>query len=317
MLAPPLLVSYSNLDDYLDSLSPELRKQHETGIRELVERNLPPVVSSQCLAILFGYSTKFITSMANRNWKYYRLFSIQKGKKTRHIQAPKVALKVIQKWFGNHLAQSTTFQDHVYGFIPNKSAPKAAAQHANAKWVYSVDISDFFRSTPATVVKEALTNLGYSDSAAKLLSQLLCFKKNLAQGSPASPVISNIVFRDIDDQLKALADQYQLRLTRYADDIVFSGTQEFPEIIKSEVEKMINGTCWKLSAEKEYYSHLPKRLKVHGLLVHGESPRLTKGYRNKIRAYKHLMNSQKVKEKDLSRIQGHINYSNSVDKLKD
>ncbi len=317
MLAPPLLVSYSNLDDYLDSLSPELRKQHETGIRELVERNLPPVVSSQCLAILFGYSTKFITSMANRNWKYYRLFSIQKGKKTRHIQAPKVALKVIQKWFGNHLAQSTTFQDHVYGFIPNKSAPEAAAQHANATWVYSVDISDFFRSTPSTVVKESLANIGYSDSAAKLLSQLLCFEKNLAQGSPASPVISNIVFIDTDDQLKALADQYQLRLTRYADDIVFSGIQEFPEIIKSEVEKIINSTCWKLSAGKEYYSHLPKRLKVHGLLVHGENPRLTKGYRNKIRAYKHLMNSQKVKEKDLSRIQGHINYSNSVDKLKD
>ncbi len=317
MLAPPLLVSYATLDDYLDSLSPELREQHETSIRKLVEEgNLPPVVSPQCLAILFGYSTRFIASMANRNWKYYRSFSIRKGKKTRDIQAPKVALKVIQKWFGNHLAQSIKFQDHVYGFIPNKSAPEAAAQHANATWVYSVDISDFFRNTPSTVVKKSLVNIGYSDSAAKLLSQLLCFKKYLAQGSPASPVISNIVFRGIDDQLKDLADKYQLRLTRYADDIVFSGTKEFPEIIKSKIKNIFANTCWELSAEKEYYSHLPKRLKVHGLLVHGEKPRLTKGYRNKIRAYKHLMNSQKVKEKDLSRIQGHINYSNSVDKLK-
>lgn len=58
------------------------------------------------------------------------------------------------------------------------------------------------------------------------------------------------------------------------------------------------------------------RLKVHGLLVHNKYPRLTKEYRNKLRAYKHLMKNNKIKESDMLFIKGHISYEKSVDALK-
>ena len=116
--------------------------------------------------------------------------------------------------------------------------------------------------------------------------------------------------------MRAIARKHGVRFTRYADDIVFSGIDEFPQSMTSEVKDMFEDTCWKLSDEKEYFSEIPKRLKVHGLLVHQDIPRLTKGYRNKIRAYRHLIGKGKVKKKDLPRILGHINYANSIDKLK-
>jgi len=317
MLAPPLLVSYSSLEDYLEALDPGLRRLHENRVRRLVEQGLPPVVSSRCLAVLFGYSTKFVNAMSQQNWKYYRTFAIRQGKKKREIQAPKVALKVIQKWFGHHLASAISFDDYVFGFIPGKSAPEAAKQHANARWVYSVDINNFFPSTPKTIVETSLIELGYSDRAAKLMAGLLCHRESLAQGSPASPVLSNIVLKELDVHLKAIADNYQIRFTRYADDIVFSGIEQFPKNIKEQVNGLFEQTCWNLSKEKEYFSEIPKRLKVHGLLVHGDKPRLTKGYRNRIRAYKHLLDTGQIKEKDLKRVMGHLKYAESIDDQKE
>ncbi len=141
MKAPPLLVSYSSIDDYLAALSPELREQYEEQIRTLVNQGLPPVVSSKCLATLFGYTTKFVYAMRRQSWKYYRNFTIRQGKKKRQIQAPKVALKVIQKWFGFHLAKAIKYEEFVYGFVEGRSAIDAAAVHTNAKWIYSTEVS--------------------------------------------------------------------------------------------------------------------------------------------------------------------------------
>lgn len=314
MLAPPLLVSYSSIDDYLAALEPEQREQYESEIIRLYERGLPPVVSSRCLAVLFGFSTKFINAMAQQNWKYYRTFTIKKGKKQRKIEAPKVSLKVIQKWFAHYLTEEMTFDDCVFGFVRGKSAVSAAAKHSNAKWVYSVDIVNFFPSTPKNIISLALVKIGYSEKAAELMSGLLCFYNNLAQGSPASPVVSNLVFTELDKELNKIALDYKIRFTRYADDIVFSGEKGFPKNIKKQIADLFIQTCWELSADKEYFAELPKRLKVHGLLVHGDKPRLTKGYRNRIRAYKHLLSRKKIKEEDISRITGHIKYADSVDK---
>jgi len=315
MLAPPLLVSYSSLEDYLSALPDELHKQYEAEIRSLVERGLPPIVSSSCLAVLFGFSIKFVNAMRLQNYKYYREFTIRKAKKNRKIQAPKVALKVIQKWFGYHLASALPVEDYVFGFVSGRSAVDAAQRHCNSTWVYSVDIKDFFSTTDEDVVKRALLELGYTQKASDLIVPLCCHFDKLAQGSPSSPVLSNLVMKPIDEKLSVLSREHGITFTRYADDIVFSGSNAFPEIIKQSVKDIFEETCWELSANKEYFADDTKgqRLKVHGLLVNGENPRLTKGYRNKIRAFKHLINSGKVKDEDLRRLTGHVKYSESVD----
>lgn len=316
MKAPPLLVSYSSLDDYLAALQPDLRQQYGSQVSDLVDKGLPPVVSSHCLGTLFGYTPQFVNAMMARNWRYYRTFKVPKGKGKREITAPKVGLKAIQKWFGFHLAKRLTFGDSIYGFIAGRSAVDAAGFHSGANWVYSVDIENFFQTTPIQVVEMRLIEIGYSAKAANLISKLCCYKDSLAQGSPASPVLSNLVMRAVDSELVKIAKRHDVKLTRYADDIVFSGTGDFSETLRSDTNRLFSNTCWQLSSSKENFAKLPQRLKVHGLLVHGQEPRLTKGYRNKIRAYKHLLRAQKVREKDVARLLGHVKYAKSVDDYK-
>jgi RNA-directed DNA polymerase len=57
---------------------------------------------------------------------------------------------------------------------------------------------------------------------------------------------------------------------------------------------------------------LPSRFKVHGLLVHGAAVRLTKGYRNKLRAYAHLMARDSIEESDFAKLRGHLEYAKYV-----
>ncbi len=280
-----------------------------------MKSKLPPVVSVRALACLFGVSGKFVGALRNNPERYYRVFTIKKGKKLREIQAPKVGLKVFQKWFGTHLAANIELPATVFGFVSGRSAPMAAGVHCNARWVYSVDLANFFPSTPRSRVVSALESLGYPRHGAELAASLCCFHGGLAQGSPASPVLSNLVFGREDLRLKQLASEYELRHTRYADDIVFSGRDEIPNDLPGRVLEILTDGGWRTNGEKEHLAVLPHRLKVHGLLVHGSSPRLTKGYRNRLRAFRHLQESGKVRASDSSRILGHLNYASSIEKF--
>lgn len=312
MRAPPYLVSFENLEDFYQSLADDTVVLHKTEIDALAAQNLPPVVSIRCLAVMFGYSPKLVGSFLKKTEKYYRVFDIRSGKKKRRIEAPKVGLKVIQKWLGEYLSNGITLNECVYGFVPGRSYVTAAKKHLNARWVYSIDIENFFQTTPHDMVRQAFINLGYPDRGAAIAAKLCCYGGHLAQGSPASPVLSNLIFSELDTLIAARANELQITYTRYADDLVFSGSGAFPEEIKN-IKNLIEDRGWKIATRKEHFAELPNRLKVHGLLVHGNTVRLTKGYRNKIRAYKHLLEGNRVTDTDMARIKGHINLADHIE----
>lgn len=179
----------------------------------------------------------------------------------------------------------------------------------------SADIAEFFPSVKADRVRLALQTLGYGDDTSlDMLVNLVCLDGALTQGAPTSPILSNIVLSDLDAVLEELAAKFGAVYTRYADDIVFSGKGELPEGLDVSIKEAIIKDGWTLSDRKFNVSQTPHRLKVHGLLVHTEEVRLTKGYRNKLRAFRHLMNSGKVLDADIAKLSGHLVYSDFIDK---
>lgn len=311
---PPLLVSFSSVDSLIEALPDHIREECEQEIRHLVKRGLPPAASTITVSTLFGVSAEFIGAMARAPERYYRRFPIRKGKKIRQIEAPKVALKLIQRWIGSHLARSTPLPDCVFGFVPGKQGVIEAAQvHCNSRWVYSLDLRDFFPNIDGTRIRAALVARGYSERAARVTASLCTLDGRLPQGSPASPVLSNMVFLETDKLLLGIAKTAGVRYSRYADDLVFSGQGEVPPDLVTQLKSALAKHAWEIAPEKEHLAVLPARLKVHGLLVHGAAPRLTKGYRNKVRAYRHLRDGQKIAEKDIARILGHLSYADHVE----
>lgn len=317
-LPQPLLESqffiFGDLAELIRGLGNDVDELERLEIHRLTELGLPPITSRFVLAVMLGVNPGLIWSFENRTPRHYRSFSIPKGNSTRRIDAPKVALKITQKWLAVQLQRKFSSDDHVYGFVNNRSHVDAAAQHTNAHWVFSLDIKDFFQTTPKLMVIDGFQSLGYERKSAELLASLTCLRGALAQGAPSSPVLSNICFREFDKQLKITAEAFEVRLTRYADDIVFSGNGLFPEKLRTELSALFSGWPWQIADQKTKLATIPDRLKVHGLLVHGTTIRLTKGYRNRLRAYQHLVDKNAIHEDDKKRIYGHLNYGRLVEK---
>ena len=285
-------------------------------IHEYYKLGIPPVTSRDALSAMFGYNPGFVWSLLNRPRKHYRTFEIPKGQEVRTITAPKVALKIIQKWLSVHFASVWTARPEVCGFVPGRSHIQAASRHVGCHWVASVDIENFFPSVPHHRVVDALRLLGYRDPfSLEALTDLTCFMGGLAQGAPSSPVLSNIALSTLDEALAVYASDRGFVYSRYADDIVLSGKGDPPPDVHPDISQMVRDDGWNISERKSRVDKLPGRLKVHGLLVSGERVRLTKGYRNKIRAFRHLINNGGVKQKDLARIRGHLAYAEEVDRF--
>lgn len=308
------LFAVDSAAELIDALGGACDHDEEAEILRLAELGIPPVTSSDALAVMFGYNPGLIWSLLHRTNKHYRQFRIPKGPGSRNIHAPRVALKAIQTWLSFHYQRTWEPSNNVFGFVPGRSHIQAARQHLRAAWVYSVDIEDFFPSISKDRVYDALRRLGYqSEQSIHVVSSICCLRDRLVQGAPTSPVLSNIVLDSVDKHLASLAAANDVVFTRYADDIVFSGRGAAPAGLQEDIKDAVVRDGWTLSSRKEYFAALPKRLKVHGLLVHGTQLRLTKGYRNRIRAYRHLTDANKVRAEDRAMIHGHLRYAAQVD----
>jgi RNA-directed DNA polymerase len=314
MRPPPLLVSYPSLDLLSQALEgDESLRVHLPEVQTLYGRSLPPAVTAELVAVLFGYSSRFVEVLCRRPRNYYRYFSIPKRRGgQRSIEAPKVALKVIQTWLGFHIAHRVTLPDCVHGFVPGKSIVTAAASHAPAKWVLSLDIKDFFSSTLLPRLIEPLGELGYGPEAIRTIGHLTTLDGHLPQGSPASPVLANLAFTHTDRELKSLASEAAIHYTRYADDLVFSGCGDIPSDLAERVQTIVEEAGWEIAESKTVLKVWPRRLQVLGLTVHGDTPRLPREYRNRLRAYDHMLEKGIADPRDRARLSGHLAFAKSI-----
>lgn len=307
-------MGFPNTRSFLDAMSDVLRPREALLFEKLATRGLPPVTSLNSLALLFHYSLRFIFSMATKPSNYYRQFTITKGSKKRKIDSPRVALKAIQSWYGHHLARSITLSDVVHGFVPGRSTVTAARQHCEAKWLLTFDIKEFFPTITEAQVNRELERLGYSESAAKLMGRLLTLRGRLPQGSPASPVLANLVFRHTDRRLEITASRYGAIYTRYADDLAFSGKGDIDLVtFRREISTILLNSGWTIASKKTRLARAPKRLVLLGLVVSGARPRLSKATRNKIRMMRHLLSKNVVPPEKIDIFRGYVSYANSIE----
>ena len=153
-LPQPLLDSrffqFGSFEEFSRAMAESWEPSETSEAKRLVDLGIPPVTSPVALATMFGLNAGIVWSMQNRPLRYYRSFRIPKGNGEREIDAPRVLLKIIQKWLSVQLARAYAPPVHVYGFVPNRSHIDAATVHCGARWVFSLDIANFFPSTTNT-----------------------------------------------------------------------------------------------------------------------------------------------------------------------
>lgn len=167
----------------------------------------------------------------------------------RIIAVPTIRDRLVQRAICRHLENDKRFPKPpsvAYGFVKGRSLAdaqlKALQYRREAPWVLQTDIVSFFdqikradvlkaikgrvksKVVADLIIKAASTELDYSDPLTTVLTKENGLKKGrgLRQGMPLSPVLSNLVMRDVDRGLEKAG----LKAIRYADDIAVFCTSQ-------------------------------------------------------------------------------------------
>lgn len=230
----------------------------------------------------------------------YRHYEIpKKNGKMRPIDEPTPRLKQAQKTLAELLKQDCPATHHAaaYAYIEQREPIKAVQKHQknNSNWFAKFDFTNFFGSTTPRFVSDMLSQIypfawmcqqsGGRELMDKVLS--ICFLNGgLPQGSPISPLLTNIMMIPIDHKLmNALLDydRHNFVYTRYADDMQISCKYTFN--VKS-IERLIEKTLgefkapFSLNKEKTHYGSRSGRNWMLGIMLNAEN-NTTVGYREK------------------------------------
>jgi len=142
----------------------------------------------------------------------------------RKIQIPCPHLKQLQRRLLDTVFNKFPLGPEVMAFREGTSIFDNAKAHAGGSpLTICIDIHDFFPSITQKQIYYVLGKYGYSHEVCQFLSEIVTFHNFLPQGAPTSPVVANIVGANtFDPEVRALALQYNLVYTRYADDLAFS-----------------------------------------------------------------------------------------------
>lgn len=220
-------------------------------------KQLKEAISLRQVASLLGVKPGMLSFLLYKKPKagLYKKFEIPKrhgGK--REILAPESELKLLQHRLSNLLqecqreinashghAEDEKHLGVAHGFKRHHTIMTNGRAHVARRYVFNVDLHDFFGSINFGRVRGFLikdNSFSLHKDVATVIAQIACFDNKLPQGSPCSPVISNLIGHSLDIHLARLAASTGATYTRYADDLTFSTNKpKFPSQIAVQVNE--------------------------------------------------------------------------------
>lgn len=238
---------------------------------------------------------------------HYHHYKIPKKKGgERSIAAPKSKLKAAQRAILEKILSKIRISDQAHGFLKGKSVVTGAEVHLKQpEMLINMDLEDFFPTITFERVLGMFKAFGYSGYISSLFAMICTYCERmeievkgrtkyvatsgriLPQGSPASPMITNIICRDLDVRLNGLAKCFGFVYTRYADDMSFS-INEASDLKEGRfcglVSKIVSEEGFKINKEKTRYLRKNNCQSITGIVVNNDQLAVRKKWVKKFRA---------------------------------
>ncbi|WP_442514142.1 reverse transcriptase domain-containing protein [Pseudomonas promysalinigenes] len=208
--------------------------------------------------------------------RHYLAFDIPKksgGK--RRILAPSDKLKTLQARLASLLKKIYSPREPVKAFREGSSIVANAYPHCRKKYVFNIDLENFFGTITFRRIRGMLIAKPYSLSVetASVIAHLATVNGILPQGAPSSPILSNMLCASLDRELYSLAKRNRAVYTRYADDITFSFYSPAEYLPQNVVEYSLSN-----GKPNHYYSKVGQELETivrqHGFAINLDKVRL-------------------------------------------
>ena len=268
------------------------------------------------LARILGYKPSalaYILYKQTDGVKYKQFEIMKRSGGTRTIKAPSPELKLLQRKLADLLEhcckqineESKRADQMAHGFKKGRSIFSNATPHRNKRWVFNIDLENFFDTINFGRVRGFFIkdrDFSLNKHVATIIAQIACVNNTLPQGSPCSPIISNMIGHLLDIHLLKLAKQNGCHYTRYADDLTFSTSKpNFPSSIAvavhsvpdqwtpgDELIRLITHSRFSINPKKTRMQFKNSRQEVTGLIVN-KKVNVKSEYRRTVRAMVHRL----------------------------
>ncbi len=245
-------------------------------------------VDTMRLVSLLKTDEKTLRKLLKDSSRYYDRFQIRKRRGgLRTISAPEAPLIDIQRRIYMLLGK-VQVHPAAMAFRAGHSVADNAGIHLGQPNLLKVDIQSFFGSILQFKVVPVFVKLGYNRDMAEQLARLCCLNGRLPQGAPTSPILSNAVVYEMDVQLSQLARRHGLNYSRYADDMVFSGSFAMNDIYY-DVRQIIRDHGFSLNEQKTQYLEEKQRKIITGVSISSGKPTLPKARKRALRQNVHYL----------------------------
>ena len=310
-----------------DEIRKDLREFIATGsMAELCDsiNMIGPYVSGLSVDETLSVNQLTFYTQVNVRRASYRQFHIpKKSGGVRTITAPDGQLKEILRTLAYIFSELYIPTNEAMAFIPGRSIVDNAMQHTGHNYVLNIDLSDFFTSITANMVQHGLEKIGIPSLVAQDLASICTYPiiedhhihNVVPQGSPASPILSNICAMPLDRRLEGLAKRFHLTYTRYADDITFSSQHNVYQAdgqFMKELVKIIEECHFSINPKKTRLLKPGERQEVTGLTV-SEKPNVSRKYIKNLRAMiHHISHQEQPTNHEVNVARGKLNFLRMV-----
>ncbi len=340
--------------DSLIAVRKSARKPHSRIAYKIMDKlkALKQVTTKSQLAALLGVKPQLLTHVLYilQPKTQYKQFTIpKKNGGIRTIFAPSERLKSLQSSLSNLLLDCIDVINKInqkkytykhalsHGFVREASIMTNAVMHLNQKNVLNIDLKDFFDSFNFGRVRGFFIKNNHfklDPNIATVIAQIACYDNKLPQGSPCSPVITNLITHSLDIKLASLARKHSCIYSRYADDMTFSTRKLVfpPQIMQQKDGKFITGkkltneikrAGFFINNEKTRIQFKDSRQDVTGLVVN-KKPNVKKEYWRTVKSQCHSLFHtgtfiKKTDEGDvngnINELEGQLNFIDQVDRF--
>ncbi len=262
-----------------------------------------------------------LVAISRKSRRFYRIYTIPKnsgGK--REIRQPNKTVKAIQAWILRSILDKLESSPYATAYVRRKGLSDNVLPHRFNRYFICIDLKDFFPSISSRRVAKVFSLLGYSRSAATILSRLCTCKGNLPQGAVTSPALSNLIASKLDRRIAGYTSKRNIVYTRYSDDITLSSNNR-RELIKSlpVILNIIKTEHFKPNLDKLRVLGPRRRCYITGLVKNSQEAKfgIGKWKKSRMRAvmHHHVFNLKTdVKYTSETSILGWLNYVEHIDR---
>ena len=266
------------------------------------------------LSTMLGVAPQRVYALAaDRLHRYVDIEVSKRGGGVRKISIPVSELKGLQRLLLRGLWGRFPTSEIAHGYKHGRSIISAAQEHVGPTCVLRMDLRDFFPSITAKRVFGYLRKRGLSEASSFIITRLVTHQGKLPQGAPTSPGLSNAICCGMDEELARVSRSRRLAVTRYSDDIIFSGAPFNWKSFAKVVARVTRRHGFSVNVQKTRYMSRNQSQRVLGMLVDSSSIRMTRGMRRRIRAaFFKAGNQSSWGVQNLARLRGYAEFHKMV-----